>query len=423
MVNQLFMSSVEESVSNSMKDGKILVVYNSKGDDDWLNSWFQSGYEEQLRKRAVWLKLVRGTEQFQYFEQIFPSVEVPSFYLISNGQILSTIQGADDGSHWEDLTEKLNIDTSLRDSSRASGRTLKEQVADTARQRYAEQLAKEKKSAKEERERILRLVKADRVERRALHDSSAPPPALQSEEIHDNIKNTQRLHTKTCTLLIKLTNGENITKEFDSRRTLNDVRKWVDKNRTDGDGPYAFHRNIPRVTFADSDELRTLEALELLPRSVLIIKPLENAYRSLNVAEAKGPGLLGKVYHGISTWWAGNNGSRETSAPTAREGDSKDQRSHLQERGSINAELLAGAVSAPALADEVINGSPHSSRIDSPVYSAHEYHLRHDPSELSLPSRCVTPNVYHFVNAEDEDKDHSTYNGNTLNLEKKKDDD
>ena len=72
-----------------------------------------------------------------------------------------------------------------------------------------------------------------------------------------------------------MTDGKTLKHEFNSSETLNDVRKWVDLNRTDGDCPYSFHRGIPRVTFKDSDELKTLETLELTPRSALLLKPLE----------------------------------------------------------------------------------------------------------------------------------------------------
>lgn len=431
MTEELFLSSVQESVSKSMQEGKILVVYNSNGDDLWLNSWFQRGFEKELGKHAVWLRLVRGTEQFSYFEQIFPSVEVPSFYLIRNGQILSTIQGEDkEHGFWDELTRKLNVSQKLSKSTvvpvRSGEKTLKEQASETAREKYNEQLLKEKASAQKERERILKLVKADRAERKALGGPAASPSATAPVEIHDNIKNSARLHAKTCTLLIKLTNGDNITEKFESKSTLNDVRKWVDAKRTDEDGPYAFHRNIPRITFTDSDELKSLEALELLPRSVLIVKPLDSAYQSLNVAEAKGPGLLGKVFSGISSWWASDNG-RESIPPPAVGGEQlRDRRSGFKESSVDripNPDVPAGGIPASSTTNDEVNCSPHSSRIDSPVYSAHEYHLRHNPSELSLPSRCVTPNVYHFVNVDDDDKKRSTYNGNNVNLEKKKDDD
>lgn len=424
------MSSVEEAVFKSMQDNKVLAVYSSSGDDLWLNTWFKGGFEQELKKHAIWLRLVQGTEQFTYFEQIFPSVAVPSLYLIQNGQILLIIRDHDDGnSHWAELKKILGMNadsgsTSVNDTAK---KTLKEEVIETTQQKYHEELIKQKRSAKQERDRILRLVEADKAERRAQRSTSSVYPTKNPMQIHDNIMNANLLHSKTCTLLIRVTNGDTITKNFDSQSTLNEVRKWVDIVRTDGDCPYSFHRNIPRVTFSDSDELRSLEALELLPRSALILKPLEDAYSNLNVAEAKGPGLLGKVFSGLSAWWTG--GRKEELQSTKDEVETSRQLDKEEDVAADSIDLttennpsLTTAPRSPMLDDQKIASSPLSSKLESPHQAASDSHIRHNPSELSLPSRCVTPNVYHFVNVEDEDKDRSTYNGNNVNLEKKKDD-
>lgn len=438
MLDELFLSSVEESVSRSMNEGKILVVYNSLGEDVWLDSWCKANSLEELSRHAIWLKLVRGTEQFKYFEQIFPSVVVPSLYLIRNGQILVTIEGEDGQSnaksHWEKLLGALGMEirsATQRDHPKnaAINKSLKEQAAETAQRKYHEEMIKQRRQSKEERDRILKLVEADKAERRVLREGLAESKQEEQAQLHDNIKDFQKLHTKTCTLLIRLTNGENITKTFDSKLKLNDVRRWVDTVRTDNDCPYAFHRNIPRVTFSDSDELKTLEALDLPPRSALIVKPLnKSSHGRLNVAEAKGPGLLGKVFNGISSWWVGNdhqaNGSKSSDREEHCAANSRDRATQRSADPVLDGvPTLASVPSTSTIHDEMTAASPNSSRIDSPVYSASEFHLRHNPSELSLPSRCVTPNVHQFVNVEDEDRDNFAYNGNNIKLEKKKDED
>lgn len=435
MLGGLFMSSVEESVAKSMQEGKILAVYNSAGDDMWLDSWFRADLGLGLSEHAVWLKLIRGTEQFGYFEQIFPSVVVPSLYLIRNGQILLTIQGEDEVSsghgHWGKLTEALGMETEPVSVQKVTDETpkhknLKEQVAETAQRKYHEEMIRQRKQSREERERILRLVEADRAERRVLRENSADITKGDQTQLQDNIKNVERLHTKTCTLLIRLTNGENISKKFDSKLRLNDVRRWVDANRTDDDCPYAFHRNIPRVTFSESDELRTLEALDLSPRSALILKPLAGSHNKLNVAEAKGPGLLGKVFNGLSSWWVGS-GNEQSASPQSTGAEEHNTTVETQAQpadpAADSTQPLVSVASSSTIHDEFVATSPHSSRIDSPVYSASEFHIKHNPSELSLPSRCVTPNVHQFINAEDEDSDRFAYNGNNIKLEKRKDDD
>lgn len=422
MLNGLFMDSVEQAVSLSMKNDKVLVVYNSSGDDQWLNAWFKAEIAGHLK--AVWLKLLKGTEQFNFFEQIFPSVVVPSLYLVKQGQIISIIQGDDchsDGeSHWAKLERFIGTSDSVNSvsSSISAPRTFKEQVIETTQQKYHEELIKQRRIAQEERTRILRLVEADRAERKARNRPTAVEGAENRMQIHDHIKHVTGLRSNSCILLIRLTNGDSVTNQFNSNCNLNDVRTWVDANRTDGDCPYSFHRSIPRVTFNESDELKTLAALELLPRSALILRPLENAYNNLNVAEAKGPGLLGKVFSGLSTWWSSDdvNERRDSNISENLKNETNETRLHDT---AVNDDSSSKKTITAILSEGSNMESPISSQHVSPVQPPCDPHS--NPSELSLPSRCVTPNVYQFVNKDDEEKERSTYNGNNVNLEKKKD--
>lgn len=390
MISNLFLESVETAVAESLQTNKILVVYNTEGTDNWLNAWFQIEKKafSQLKEAAVWLKLLKGSTQFNYFEQIFPNVVVPSIYFVLNGQIKSTIQGEPTDNHWNDLlnTLQLNgkIETPIKSSSnvekekipakKSNDKPFKEQVQETSQEIYHDKVLKERKADKEERERILKLLQADKEERNATKQQG-PTLDAKSVEVRDNIKDRSRLHTEKCTLQIRLTNSETLTRTFISKDTLNDVRTWVDINRTDGDHPYAFHRNIPRFTFTESDEMKTLEELELTPRSALILKPLENTIKRLNVTDIQQPGLLGKVYTGFSSWWGGEP----------------------QQQDSIPREFSAN--------------------------SNESFPQRREPSETNLTSRSVTPNVYQLVNADDLDdsQEKSTYNGNNIKLEKKKD--
>lgn len=437
MDSKLFISSVEQAVSLSLSSQKCLVVYNGREQDDegWLTKWLDDQDSlKLLRDKAVWLKLRPGSEQFTYFEQLFPSVIIPSVYVIKQGQIVSMIQGPE--ASINQLADVLGISLG---GGNAISKSFKDEVAETTQRKHLEDIKKQKKIAREERERILQLVRADRAERKAMDLHSIG----SNDEVQDNIKDVNKLHTKTCVLMVRLTNSSTLTGQFDSKETLNDVRKWVDEHRTDGDCLYAFHRNIPRVTFTDSEELKGLNDLQLLPRSVLILKPLENSYT--NVAEAKGPGLLGKVFTGLSSWWSrggddssgvdssnassagsfgssGNGSSNSTHHQTTQELRSE----NTEERNNVR---VSGSETSPRASllnnEEFAIDSPVSSRFESPASYAIDQQATStsNPSDLNLPSRCVTPNVYQFVNKDDDEKEKSTYNGNTINLEKKKDDD
>ncbi|CCK70527.1 Ubx6p KNAG_0E02680 [Huiozyma naganishii CBS 8797] len=427
-LEDLFTGSVEEAVRLANERGLCLVVYNAVGpvsasdgaesDDQWLNQWFKTDEQdlEKLKRVSVWLKLVKGSQQFGYFEQLFPNVKTPSVYLVHQGQIKLILEGADGDANWGKLVATLDEiasktknpapvlagsnETPVHEQPKKN-ETFKEQVQRTARESYQKEVTRERKLAMEERDRILRLVQADKEERKAReHMWHAATQAEQQEEpevasvldtnIHDNIKNRSILNKETCILQIKLTDSTNLKNTFSSKDTLNDVRTWVDANRTDGTVPYAFHRNVPRFTFQESDELKTLTELELEPRSSLLLKPLDIRARRLHVVEVDNPGLFGKVYSNFSSWWN-----------TAPEGGTE-------------------GLSGNCLYEPMPNFLGHNSTSTT--------HLALDggSSSVNLNSRPVSPNVVQFHNTNDErdeDEEKETYNGNAVKLEKRDDDD
>ncbi|SCW02507.1 LAFE_0F07954g1_1 [Lachancea fermentati] len=405
-----FSESVKEAVDLSLQQALPLLVYSSSGSDEWLKKWFSRELQRKIDGKCIALKLLKGTEEFQYFEQIFPSVTIPSVCCLTSGKITEVI---DDVSNLEGNANRLMTALDcirvtkasesrakpLEDSSEkvkgTTPLTLKEQAAETAAKIYHEQLLKQRKIEKEERERIKRLVKADREEFKAKErERSVGTSGL--DNIRDNIKHYDLLHTKSCILLIRLLNGHSISHKFPSNTTLNSVRKWVDENRTDNDDPYNFHRTIPRVTFTESDEIRTLEELELTPRSALILKPLDNEDRKHGIVDAQGPGLLGRVFNSLTSWW------------------SKPQE-FTEQPFDASAKSQSHSEDAP---------SPTSSKYVSPLHSPYMSHTDPNTSELSLPSRPVSPNVYSFSNSEDHqvDEERKTFNGNNVKLEDKKED-
>lgn len=407
MVSTIFQESVEEAVAQSLKANKVLAVYINSGNDEWLNKWFRLSDNNQkvLTDVAVWLQLLKGSPQCDYFEQIFPDVVVPSVYLVVNGQIKSVIQGEPSVWLWKQLTEALEItmsvdqapDTVATDSQPQSeitikkpkNETFKEQVQETSQQVYHDEVVKERKAEVKERKRILKLLEADKEERRAM-ETRESQMSTEPVEVHDNIKNRSILHTENCTLQIRLTNSETLTRKFKSTDTLNEVRTWVDVNRTDGDHPYAFHRNIPRMTFSESDEMKTLETLDLTPRSALTLQPLDTTTRPMNIAEMQQPGLLNKVYTGFSSWWGGET------------------QQAMQMRPTQNA---SNEYHMPA--------ATRNTRLEN------TQNVDREQSETNIASRSVTPNVFQLVNSDDierDDKEKDTYNGNNISLEKNKDD-
>ncbi|CCF55526.1 hypothetical protein KAFR_0A00880 [Kazachstania africana CBS 2517] len=427
MATNLFLNSVEEAVQLSNVDSKPLVVYNTftNGDDTWLNKWFKrdESLNKQLLSAAIWLKLSEGTTQFAYFAQIFPSVIVPSLYIILNGQIKTIIQGEDSAGHWNELSKALSIEIPVPRGPVHPEQTFRETIQHTTQEIYQREKLKERRLAEQEHDRILKLLKADKEERKAMErqkmQTNANTDTNNDDKIYDNIKDKSRLHTVDCTLLIRLTNGRTLTHTFHSSKTLNDVRSWVDQNRVDDDVPYVFHRNVPRLTFTESDEMKSLESLDLTPRSALILKPIEGADKKLNISHAQGPSLLGKVYNGLSSWWS-NNDDNSSDAQCSRSEDLHHSQANIMQKQGTN-----HRVNEIRSAD--IDNSSMSSFTSSPLLPSTRTASNFRSSEQNISSRSVSPNIYQFLNPnddkQDEDDEKSAYNGNAINLEKKKDDD
>lgn len=403
----LFGKDVNRAVQQSLETGKVLVVY-CKGDDDvWLNKWFDHGAD--LSHKGVFLEVVKGTGEFDNFVQIFPGVVVPSVRLIKQGQSVLVIQGDDTGhevSHWKKLMIGLGVATAGKRSDNSEKKKFdkseREKIVEKTTAAYQKEYQKQLQQSEEERLRILRLVRADKAERLARRHSEDNQD-VPLTEVRDNILDKSRFKTDKCVLMFRLTDSKTLTHTFDSSMCLNDVRKWVDNNRTDGAGPYSFHRNIPRVTFTESDELKSLEDLDLAPRSVLLLKALDSGNRHLNVADEQDAGIINKMFTGFSQWWGGSN----SASPATEE-----QLLHHGEPQQAQ----------PRAVSNNVNQSAASSTYSTPIIAPHVSRLAKDPSEMNLASRSESPNIVKFVNRDDQEDDpeeKNTYNGNNIKLEKR----
>ncbi|KAI8395325.1 UBX domain-containing protein 7 [Nakaseomyces glabratus] len=121
-----------------------------------------------------------------------------------------------------------------------------------------------------ERQRIIDLINADKLERNSRSRQLSGYTALSSKVVlKDNIKNNK---SDICTLKIRMTNGDYVQYDFDSNTSLGSVRRWLKDYRTDGDFPYLFHQNISRKSIRITEEYKTLAELDLTPRSILMLK-------------------------------------------------------------------------------------------------------------------------------------------------------
>lgn len=475
-MESLFVRSVEAAVNEALKDEKVLLVYNKSAeehnDDAWLSEWFHWQELDSVRVFGVWLKLVDGSAEFEMFQQLFGKVVTPSFYLIKDSQIKALYtKETETSSIWPNLVETLkgrneNDDKEVNQSqdecqrsnttgnnesemplesehegtnenttensnssiSHSIRKTEREIVMETALNMQRKELMRQKRLDEEERQRIIRLVRADKAEREAKEKSKLNDVSLDDPlEIHDNIKDKSRLQTEMCTLLIRLTNGDTISEKFNSQSNLTDVRNWVDAHRTDPYVAYAFHKNIPRTTIDDTEESKSLKELDLVPRSVLILKPLTPTIQSQGAyGIAQSPGLINKVFNGFSSWWGpaieleDDETGNDSTASISRDPSNMQQQKFSSNMSSLT-KVKRRIDGTP---DEEPGSSAASSKNATPFSGFGVGRLTKEPSEASVPSRSMSPNVFKFINQDDEQdsNESKTYNGNTTNLEKNKDD-
>lgn len=167
----------------------------------------------------------------------------------------------------------------------------------------SQQLAEKQRQAREERARVLKLIADDRAERKAKEElrrqereaersaSSATGPTQQASEAPATAPSSsvQRKHDQ-CAIQVRLFDGSTIRTRLPATATLaQDVRPWIDENRTDGKDPYSFkviltplpNRAIDHAT----EEDKTLQELDLTPSSTLVLTPMDRyvtAYTNMN---------------------------------------------------------------------------------------------------------------------------------------------
>ncbi|KAI5967049.1 hypothetical protein KGF57_000477 [Candida theae] len=340
-MDTLFHSSVQEAVQLTIQNHKPLFVFlassESTTNDTFLNKFIGEQTVSRLREKTVPLKLVQGSIEFGYFEQLFKNLIVPSFYIVSQGKLQTVVTldfsndnfdrciaqlsaGHNDSGNTSSSTATNTTTTtttttpSLTTSSQmpptaqtstgdrsvphpSSAHTTGSQMSTNAHpttddeheqsvlrhRRVVEQQRQEKLA---EKQRLRELVEADRRERQSRERE-------EKESVVDGVSpvlqgSSRKSGHTNCLLAIKLFNGSTIKQDFKPDDTLVTVRAYLDEEvkiipstsnmpsfaSTTYPTGYSFHRpSLPRITYSEEQESQSLADLDLTPRSILILKP------------------------------------------------------------------------------------------------------------------------------------------------------
>jgi hypothetical protein len=206
-----------------------------------------------------------------------------------------------------------------------------------AEKAHANEVKHRKQQANEERKRILKRIEDDKRARRerdadarrARQLLSTNPDAEDAGNQTPAIPLVQRLpkagQGDHCNLQVRLLDGSTIRTRFPSNKTLSqDVRKWIDEERTDGDAPYSFRvvlTPLPNKVIERQEEIKSLLALGLAPSATLVLIPTKYSMAFAHTGGILSPviGVFSTLYGailasvgGIFSWFFGSGNSEHS---------------------------------------------------------------------------------------------------------------
>jgi len=186
-----------------------------------------------------------------------------------------------------------------------------ESARNKARIDWVQQQAKRKTEAKEEKQRIMARIEADKRERKNRDEErKQAASAMAGEPLPSSSKAAASTSTRTpptsgtCAIQVRLFDGSSIKGRFAHDSTLaTAVREWIKETSPAGgaDIPYNFRQILtpnPSRTIEISEEGQTLSDVGLMPTATLVLVPVAGYTEAYSGAGSGG--LLGSAYGLVS---------------------------------------------------------------------------------------------------------------------------
>lgn len=361
-IDDLFGTSVQTAVQTSLSENKPLLAFLTNERESSTEFVFKFLYKDdelnsrlvaKLKDAFVPIKLIEGTTEFGFFQQIFKELIIPSFYIVTAGKLVNIIKYDTDIEEWEEtisgadsrkrsvaseqtptsstLTRHINHSETTASASTLASTPLSEPsetsvtspISSSSLIQHQNHLRSYNRAKNLETQRIRALLAADQKERDSkrkdaenlkhfLKDSSIPEPSTTAATT--NTSSPSPNSVPICKLSIKLFDGTSLKHDFLESQTLTDVRQWLDEETEYSIIPnassmpsfatpsdpiptrYVFYRPVlPRITFTDEQETFSLKSLQLSPRSALILKPIFES----PVNNASNPGATSGVLSNV----------------------------------------------------------------------------------------------------------------------------
>ncbi|KAM3503365.1 hypothetical protein MY11210_008749 [Beauveria gryllotalpidicola] len=190
-----------------------------------------------------------------------------------------------------------------------------------AQKEAAELIRKNRAQQNDERRRILQRIEDDKAARREL----AAHRKKQREEgravaVESDAKEQQRATAASRSSLsspsalaaiqVRLSDGSTLRNKFQATESIKDIRSWVDKERSDGQGPYYFKQiltPLPNKNIDTTEEDTSLRELGLSPSSTLLLIPIQR-FAAAYDAQCPSRGFFTQMMFllfGVFTWLQG----------------------------------------------------------------------------------------------------------------------
>ncbi|OAQ99856.1 hypothetical protein LLEC1_05138 [Akanthomyces lecanii] len=209
-------------------------------------------------------------------------------------------------------------------AAKGKGKAVAEEAAastQTDAQKEATDLIKKKKAQQnDERRRILKRIENDKVARRELaaqrqkqrqeDRNAAESEAKEQQQAKIASRVSSSSAGAVAAIQVRLSNGSTLRNKFQAIECVKDIRTWVDKERSDGKGPYYFKQiltPLPNKSIDTTEEDKSLRELGLSPSSTLLLIPIQRfaaAYEGQCSSQGFFSQLIGLLL-GAFTWLMG----------------------------------------------------------------------------------------------------------------------
>ena len=176
--------------------------------------------------------------------------------------------------------------------------------------KYARMQRERETAARTERERVLRTIENDKIERRERAQRAKKAAEAQKGGNYSELKQDPKATSSKvggpgeCALKVRMFDGNTISFRFSSSDTIETVRSWIEQE-SEGDVPYTLKlilAPLPNREITITEEKESLGALGMTPTAILVKVPVpvQGATQKQEVA----PGGLARMVGALRNLFA-----------------------------------------------------------------------------------------------------------------------